>query len=333
MRAIQIRHPGGLDQLQPVEQDIPEPGPGQIRVRWHASSLNYHDLLVANGGIPVTDGRIPMSDGAGKIDAVSSDVTRWQVGDRVMSLFFPDWQEGRHHPERTAAVTGDTIDGCACEYAVLAENAVTPMPKNLSFAEAATLPCAGLTAWHALMVRGKMQAGDTLLVQGTGGVSVIALQLAKAAGVSVIATTSSHAKGERLAALGADHVINYADNENWSRAVSKITGGGVDHVIDIGGAATLQHSIAAARTSGHISLVGILGGVKANINVPMIFAKQLQVHGVAVGSAAMQNDLTRAIEAGRIKPVIDSNFDLAQSAEAFSYQTSARHFGKITLSI
>lgn len=333
MRALRVKKPGGLDHLELDEVQIAEPGPGEIRVRWRASSLNYHDLLVANGGIAVADGRIPMSDGAGEVDAIGAGVSRWQVGDKVMSLFFPNWQEGRHRPELTRAVTGDSIDGCACEYAVLAETAVTRMPTGLSFAEAATLPCAGLTAWQALMARGQMQAGESLLVQGSGGVSVVALQIAKAAGVSVIATTSSNEKGERLKALGADHVINYAEDQNWSDTVNKISGGGVDHVIDIGGGATLKDSINAARTSGHISLVGILGGVSASVVVPLIFAKQLEIHGVAVGNAAMQDDMTRAIEAGQIKPVIDRDFDLANTAEAFALQTSAQHFGKITLSI
>ena len=333
MRVVQVKTPGGLDHLTLAEQEFGEPGPGEIRVRWHASSLNYHDLLVANGGLPVSDGRIPMSDGAGEIVAIGAGVTRWQTGDKVMSLFFPDWQEGRHRSERTRAITGDSIDGCAREYAVLSENAVTRMPKGLTYAEAATLPCAGLTAWQALMVRGQMQAGDSLLVQGTGGVSIFALQIAKAAGVSVVATTSSNAKGERLRAIGADHVINYSEDENWGDTVRKVSGGGVDHVIDIGGGATLQHSIIAARTSGQISLVGILGGVSAKVNVPMIFSKQLQVHGVAVGSAAMQDSMVRAVENGGIKPVIDANYDLSEIAAAFSYQASAKHFGKITLSI
>ena len=333
MRVVQVKTPGGLDHLTLAEQEVGEPRPGEIRVRWHASSLNYHDLLVANGGLPVSDGRIPMSDGAGEIVAIGAGVTRWQTGDKVMSLFFPDWQEGRHRSERTRAITGDSIDGCAREYAVLSENAVTRMPKGLTYAEAATLPCAGLTAWQALMVRGQMQAGDSLLVQGTGGVSILALQIAKAAGVSVVATTSSNAKGERLRAIGADHIINYSEDENWGDTVRKVSGGGVDHVIDIGGGATLQHSIIAARTSGQISLVGILGGVSAKVNVPMIFSKQLQVHGVAVGSAAMQDSMVRAIENGGIKPVIDANYDLSEIAAAFSYQASAKHFGKITLSI
>ena len=333
MRVVQVKTPGGLDHLALVEQEVSEPGPGEIRVRWHASSLNYHDLLVANGGLPVSEGRIPMSDGAGEIVAIGAGVTRWQPGDKVMSLFFPDWQEGRHRSERTRAITGDSIDGCAREYAVLSENAVTRMPKGLTFAEAATLPCAGLTAWQALMVRGQMQAGDSLLVQGTGGVSIFALQIAKAAGVSVVATTSSNAKGERLRAMGADHVINYSEDENWGDTVRKVSGGGVDHVIDIGGGATLQNSIIAARTSGQISLVGILGGVSAKVNVPMIFSKQLQVHGVAVGSAAMQDSMVRAVENGEIKPVIDANYDLSEIAAAFAYQASAKHFGKITLSI
>ena len=333
MRVVQVKTPGGLDHLALAEQEVGEPGQDEIRVRWHASSLNYHDLLVANGGLLVSDGRIPMSDGAGEIVAIGAGVTRWQTGDKVMSLFFPDWQEGRHRPERTRAITGDSIDGCACEYAVLSENAVTRMPEGLTYAEAATLPCAGLTAWQALMVRGQMQAGDSLLVQGTGGVSIVALQLAKAAGVSVVATTSSNAKGERLRALGADYVINYVEDEHWSDTVRKVSGGGVDHVIDIGGGATLQHSINAARTSGQISLVGILGGVTATVNVPMIFSKQLQVHGVAVGSAAMQDAMTRAVENGQIKPVIDADYDLADIADAFAYQASAQHFGKVALSI
>lgn len=333
MRVVQVKTPAGLDHLTLTEQEVGEWGPGEILVRWHASSLNYHDLLVANGGLPVSEGRIPMSDGAGEIVAIGAGVTRWQTGDKVMSLFFPDWQEGRHRSERTRAITGDSIDGCAREYAVLSENAVTRMPKGLTYAEAATLPCAGLTAWQALMVRGQMQAGDSLLVQGTGGVSIFALQIAKAAGVSVVATTSSNAKGERLRAIGADHIINYSEDENWGDTVRKVSGGGVDHVIDIGGGATLQHSIIAARTSGQISLVGILGGVSAKVNVPMIFSKQLQVHGVAVGSAAMQDSMVRAVENGGIKPVIDANYDLSEIAAAFSYQASAKHFGKITLSI
>ena len=333
MRVVQVKTPGGLDHLTLAEQEVGEPGPGEISVRWHASSLNYHDLLVANGELPVSDGRIPMSDGAGEIVAIGAGVIRWQTGDKVMSLFFPDWQEGRHRSERTRAITGDSIDGCAREYSVLSENAVTRMPEGLTYAEAATLPCAGLTAWQALMVRGQMQAGDSLLVQGTGGVSIFALQIAKAAGVSVVPTTSSNAKGERLRAMGADHVINYSEDENWGDTVRKVSGGGVDHVIDIGGGATLQHSIIAARTSGQISLVGILGGVSAKVNVPMIFSKQLQVHGVAVGSAAMQDSMVRAVENGGIKPVIDANYDLSEIAAAFAYQASAKHFGKITLSI
>ena len=333
MRVVQVKTPGGLDHLTLAEQEVGDPGRGEICVRWHASSLNYHDLLVANGGLPVSEGRIPMSDGAGEIVAIGAGVTRWQAGDKVISLFFPDWQEGRHRSERTRAITGDSIDGCACEYAVLSENAVTRMPKGLTYGEAATLPCAGLTAWQALMVRGQMQAGDSLLVQGTGGVSIFALQIAKAAGVSVVATTSSNAKGERLRAMGADYVINYIEDENWGDTVRKVSGGGVDHVIDIGGGATLQNSIIAARTSGQISLVGILGGVSAKVNVPMIFSKQLHVHGVAVGSAAMQDSMVRAVENGGIKPVIDANYDLSEIAEAFAHQASAKHFGKITLSI
>ena len=333
MRVVQVKTPDGLDDRTLAEREVGEPGPGEIRVRWHASSLNYHDLLIANGELPVSDGRIPMSDGAGEIVAIGAGGIRWQTGDKVISLFFPDWQEGRHRSERTRAITGDSIDGCARECAVLSENAVTRMPKGLTYAEAATLPCAGLTAWQALMVRGQMQAGDSLLVQGTGGVSIFALQIAKAAGVSVVATTSSNAKGERLRAMGADHVINYSEDENWGDTVRKVSGGGVDHVIDIGGGATLQHSIIAARTSGQISLVGILGGVSVKVNVPMIFSKQLQVLGVAVGSAAMQDSMVRAVENGGIRPVIDANYDLSEIAAAFAYQASAKHFGKITLSI
>ena len=333
MQAMTVRKPGGFKNLTLIEQDIPEPGPGEIVVNWRATSLNYHDLLVANGSIPADDGRIPMSDGAGTISAIGEGVTRWAVGDAVMSLFFPLWTEGRHHPSKTAAVTGDSIHGCAVQYSLLAETAVTRMPQGLSFAEAATLPCAALTAWQALMVRGNMQAGDSVLVEGTGGVSIFALQLAKAAGANVIATTSSEAKAERLTELGADHVVNYQDDANWGRTVAKLSNGGVDHVLDIGGTSTLNQSIYATKTGGQVSLIGVLGGMSTNLNVAVVFSKQMQLNGVAVGSAEMQTNMVAAIEACQIKPILDQTFPLAELGNAFNYQASGKHFGKIIVDI
>lgn len=333
MRAIEVKKPGGLDNLILVERAEPAPKPGEILVRWRANSLNFHDYLVANGTIPVVDGRIPMSDGAGEIVAVGEGVEQWKAGDRVMSLYFRDWQESRPARAKVSRLGGEHVDGCAVEFDCLQAHHVTAMPSGLTFAEAATLPCAGLTAWRGLVVEGGLKAGDTVLIQGTGGVSILALQLAKAAGAYVYAMSSSEEKMEKLKALGADEVINYRADANWGKTVYRMSGGGVDHVLDVGGGATMAHSIEAVRMDGHIAVIGILGGPKGEINFTKLFFRQARLSGISVGSAEMQRDMVAAINISGIRPVVDRSFPLEGLADAFRHQESGAQFGKIVVEL
>ncbi|NJC08258.1 zinc-dependent alcohol dehydrogenase family protein [Polymorphobacter fuscus] len=332
MRAIRLKSPAGLDNLTVGTAETGSVGPHQIRVRLHASSLNYHDYIVVLGGIPTPDGRIPMSDGAGEVTEIGAGVTDFAVGDRVVSTFFPLWLAGQPELANMAEVPGDRTDGYAREEVVAAANAFTHAPKGYSHAEAATLTCAALTAWRALFVEASLQPGETVLVQGSGGVSIFALQFAKAAGATVIATSSSKAKLDRLADLGADHLINYREDEKWGRTARALTGGrGVDHVVEIGGAGTLTQSIAATRLSGSIALIGVLAGVAGNVATAAIMSGNVRIAGLTVGSRAQQTAMIRAIEANGIRPVIDSSFALEDIAAAFRHQASQAHFGKICL--
>ena len=332
MKVMTVAGPGGLDDLKLVERDEPKPAHGQVLVRWRATSLNYHDYLIALGGLPVPAGRCPMSDGAGEIAALGDGVDGWRVGDRVYSLFFPNWHSGRPSPDKTAAISGETIDGYACEYSCVDAGSLTAIPGDYTFEEAATLPCAALTAWRGLVEEGQMKAGDSVLIEGSGGMSIFGLQLAKAAGARVYATSSSDEKLARLKALGADEVINYKTDENWGKTVSEMSGGGVDHVLDAGGESTLGQSLEAVRMGGNISLIGVLGGFTANIMLPTAFFKHVNLYGIAVGSRDMQEAMNAAIEVSGFKPVIDRQFALADLSEAFEYQGSGAHFGKIVVS-
>jgi NADPH:quinone reductase-like Zn-dependent oxidoreductase len=330
MREMRLRTPGGLDRLELGTAEPEQVRAGQVRVRLHASSLNYHDYMVVTGGIPTPDGRIPMSDGAGEVVEVGEGVSELAVGDRVVSTFFPRWLGGELTPEAMAEMPGDRVDGYAREEVVAATTAFTRAPAGYTYAEAATLPCAALTAWRGLFVEGRLQPGETVLVQGTGGVSMFALQFAKAAGARVIATSSSAAKLERLRELGADHLINYREDPSWGETARKLTGGrGVDHVIEIGGAGTLGQSIAACRLRGHISLVGGLAGWAGEVPITALVGGNLRVIGIAVGSREQQLAMIRAIDANGIRPVVDSSYPLEELADAFRHQESGRHFGKI----
>jgi NADPH:quinone reductase-like Zn-dependent oxidoreductase len=333
MKAMRLRQPGGLDKLELDHAlDSRPPGPGELRVRLHASSLNYHDYVLVSGGIPTVDGRIPMTDGAGTVLDVGPRVSGWAPGDRVMSLFFPDWLGGRATPENTRTLPGDRDDGFAREEVTAPASWFTRVPAGYSHAEAATLPCAGLTAWRALMVDGPLLAGETVLVQGSGGVSVFALQFAKAAGATVIATTSSRTKMERYRALGADHVIDHRADPEWGRTVRKLTGGrGVDHVVEVGGAANVEQSIHACAMGGHIAVLGVLAGHKAPLSTVRVMSAQLRLQGLTVGSREQQLAMVRAIEATGLRPVLDRSFALAELADAFEHQLSGAHFGKIVL--
>ena len=335
MKAIQSQHPATLESLTLVDMpDAPEPGPGEISVRIRASSLNYHDYAVVKGMIPASDGRIPMSDGAGEVTAVGEDVTEYKVGDAVVSTFFPYWLDGTPPNDAFTRVPGDGIDGYAREAVTAPTNWFTPAPAGYSHAEAATLTCAGLTAWRALVVDGGIKPGATVLVQGTGGVSIFALQFAKAMGCTVIATSSSDEKLERLKALGADHLINYKTTESWGAKALELTRGtGVDHVVEIGGAGTLDQSMIATRNGGHVAVIGILTGYAGPVSTVILMAKQLRVQGLTVGSRKHQLDMIRAIEVNGIKPVLDRSFPLANLGDAFRHQESKTHFGKIVIDI
>ena len=332
MRAMRLKAGGGIDGLYAGEVALAALGPGDIHVRLHASSLNYHDYIVVLGGIPTPDGRIPMSDGAGVVVAVGEAVREFAPGDHVVSTFFPRWLAGLPTLEALAEVPGDRNDGYARHEVVAPATAFTRAPKGYSHAEAATLTCAALTAWRALFVEASLLPGETVLVQGTGGVSIFALQFAKACGATVIATSSSDAKLERLAALGADHLINYKTDEAWGATARALTGGrGVDHVVEIGGAGTLAQSIAATRLCGNIAMIGVLAGFAGPVATAAIMAGNVRVNGLTVGSREQQVAMIRAIEANDIRPVIDSRFPLEEIGAAFRHQASATHFGKICL--
>lgn len=332
MKVAALKAPGGLDNIVTQERADPTPGPGQVLVRVRATSLNYHDYVVAIGGIPTPDGRILMSDGAGDILAVGDGVTRFQPGDKVISTFFPNWQDGRPELPKLLGVPGDHADGFAAELVVCPETALTRMPAGYTYAEAATLPCAALTAWRGLVTEARVKAGDWVLVQGTGGVSIFALQLAKAMGARVIATSSSDEKLERVKALGADHVINYRETPEWGTKAKELTGGiGVDEVIEIGGPGTLTQSIHASRIGGHISLIGVLTGISGEVPTAALFSANITLSGITVGSRREQNDMVKAIEANGIKPIIDTSFPLEGLSQAFAHQAAQKHFGKIVV--
>lgn len=333
MKQLTVSAPGGLDRLE--LEDVPAPGapgPGEVRVRVHASSLNYHDYLVVSGGTPTEDGRIPLADGAGVVEAVGEGVDDLAEGDAVVSCFFPLWQDGPPVDGNFRRVPGDGLDGYAREAVVRPATWFTRAPAGWSHAEAATITTAGVTAWRALVVEGGLRAGDVVLALGTGGVSVYAAQLAKAMGATVVVTSSSDDKLERVRQLGADHVINYRETPEWGRAVQELTGGrGADHVIEVGGPGTLAQSLRAVRVGGHISLIGVLTGTAGDVPTALLMARQARLQGLLVGSRRDQADFVRALEATGLRPVIDRRHPLAEAADAFREMESARHFGKIVL--
>jgi NADPH:quinone reductase-like Zn-dependent oxidoreductase len=332
-KAIFVEPGGGFERVVVGVSEAAAPRSGEITVRLHASSLNYHDYVVVSGVWGPRERRIPMSDGAGEVVAIGSDVTGFDIGDRIVSTFFPTWLDGAPLVDDFATVPGDGVDGYARTIVTRPATAFTHAPKGYSHAEAATLTTAGLTAWRALYVDDAIKAGDIVLVQGTGGVSVFALQFAKMAGATVIATSSSDEKLARLKAMGADYLINYKTDAAWGETARRLTGGrGVDHVIEVGGPATLEQSMTATRVAGRISLIGILTGTSGPLPLMPALARQLRLQGVLVGSRQHQKDMIRAIDATGMKPVIDSEFPLEEIVKAFRHQESNRHFGKICLS-
>jgi NADPH:quinone reductase-like Zn-dependent oxidoreductase len=304
-----------------------------VLLRIRACSLNYRDLLVVKGvynpkmNLP----RIPCSDAVGEVIAVGPDSTRIKVGQRVAGLFMPGWLEGELSDAKAKTALGGSVDGLLAEYAVLAEESVVAVPEHLTDMEAATLPCAAVTAWNGLVVAGGVRPGETVLVQGTGGVSLFALQFAQLAGARIIATSSSEQKLTRVKALGASDVINYRTTPEWGETVRQLTRGrGVDHIIEVGGAGTLAQSLRAVRTGGHIALIGVLSGY-GQVNPLPILMKGVRVTGIYVGSRDMFEAMNRAIALHQLRPVVDRIFAFAEAPDAFRYMESAAHFGKIVI--
>ncbi|WAT01960.1 zinc-dependent alcohol dehydrogenase family protein [Rouxiella chamberiensis] len=336
MKAITLRAPGGLDNLHLVDLADPgQPGQGEIRVAIHATSLNFHDLLVADGSIPTADQRIMMADGAGVVEAVGEGVTEFNVGDAVVSTFFPHWADGLPFDSvgDFKKTPGDGAHGLAAQYVVRPASHFTLAPEGWSHAEAATITTSGLTAWRALVGNAHLKAGDTVLTLGTGGVSITALQIAKSMGAKVIITSSSDEKLAQAKALGADHGINYRTQPDWGDAVLQLTGGkGVDVVIELGGTGTLAQSIKAVRIGGHIALIGVLTGSEGVVPTAALMAKQARIQGLIVGSRRQQQDFVRALNQTGIRPVISDTYSaLGELPEAFRRQQSGAHFGKITV--
>ncbi len=336
MKAMRLHAPASLDNLSLDDgYEAPTPGRGEVRVRIRAGSLNFRDGLVVNGVFPVADGTIPLSDGAGEVVDVGEGVEEFSPGDKVVSVFHPAWPDGHIDRAQLVGTPGGPADGFACEYATRSVSHFTRAPDNLSPVESATLPCAGVTAWRAVVSDGRMKPGSRVLVLGTGGVSIFALQFAKLCGATVIATSSSDEKLERLRALGADHVINYRETDNWGQAVADLTEGiGADLVVETGGPNTMPQSLVAARTGGHIAIVGATAGFDVDtIPFAIVQAKRLNLQGVTVGSRRDQLDMVRAIETNRIEPVVDRRFRLEDLADGFRYLQGGQHFGKVCIKI
>lgn len=334
MKRIRLRAPGSLENLRFVEEEPPQPAHGEVLVRIRASSVNFHDDMVVRGKIPCADGRVPLTDGAGEVIAVGDDVSELAIADNVVSTFWPYWLGGEMTPATRRDIPGESIDGYASEYVCKPAHFFTKAPAGCTHVEAATLTCAGVTAWRALVTCGHVKPGDTVLIQGTGGVSLFALQFAKAAGARVIATSSSEQKLEKLGRLGADAVINYKAVPNWGEQARRLTDGrGVDHVIEVGGPATFMQSITACRTGGHIAIVGVLTGFAAEVSIPALFSNQIRTSGISIGSRADQEDMIRAITVNRLEPVIDRTFALQEIVAAFEYYESQKHFGKVCLEL
>ena len=335
MKVYAITDGFGLENLRQVERTQPEPGPGQVLLKIKAASLNYRDLLVVKGAynpkMPLP--RVPCSDAVGEVVAMGPGVSRVKTGQRVAGLFMPGWLDGELDDTKAKTALGGSVDGLLAEYAVLDESALVAVPAHLSDEEAATLPCAAVTAWNGLVVSGGVKPGDTVLIQGTGGVSLFALQFAKMAGARVIATSSSDDKLARVKAMGAVEGINYRTVTEWGEEVRRRTGNrGVDHVIEVGGAGTLAQSLRAVRTAGHIALIGVLSGY-GQVNPLPILMKGVRVTGIYVGSREMFDAMNRAIALSQLRPVVDRVFRFGEAVEAFRHLESGAHFGKVVIRV
>jgi NADPH:quinone reductase-like Zn-dependent oxidoreductase len=335
MKAWQIQHRGSLDGLALVELPKPEPGPGEVLVRMRAVALNYRDLLATRIERPGSlTPLIPCSDGAGEVEAVGPGVTAWAPGDRVIGCFFQRWEAGHITRETMRSDLGGPLHGVLSEYVCLREAGMVPMPEHLSFEQACTLPCAGLTAWNAVVETGGMCAGKTVLLLGTGGVSIFALQFAKLHGARVIITSSSDQKLSRARAMGADETINYRTFPDWQIRVHELTNKlGADLVVEVGGWGTLDRSLDSVRYGGCIAFIGVLTGFEGKVNPWPFISKSVCLHGMYVGPREMFLNMNRAISQHSLAPVVDRVFDFEQSGEAFDYMEQRAHFGKIVIRV
>ena len=335
MHAYQVTSYDGLSSIHPVDLPEPVPGPRQVLVKIKAAALNFRDLMVANGTYPLDKSRpvIPLSDGVGQVLHVGCDVTGFKIGDRVMGTFFHNWEDGDLTAEQLPLSRGGGINGVLAELVAFDEHELVHIPEHLSYNEAATLPCAAVTAWQALVVNGKLKAGETVVTLGTGGVSLFALQFTKMHGARVIITSSSDEKLARAKTLGADHTINYKTHPDWDQKVLELTNGrGADHVIELGGQGTLEKSLCAARHSGHVSMIGVLahgsGGEGAALQV---LFRQIKLLGVLVASRQTLIAMNKAIAQNKLKPVIDRVFGFDHALDAYHHMQSGNHFGKIVI--
>lgn len=336
MRALQVSQPWGIDNLDIVEVPDPTPGPGEVLVRMKAVSLNYRDYLMVNGaygrGPPVSGPITPFSDGCGVVEAVGTGVTRVKPGDRVSTLFFQNWISGRAKVENLLSALGNPIPGAGRELAVFSQEGVSKVPEFLTDHQVATLACAALTAWRGLFEDARLEPGDTVVLQGTGGVSIFGLQFAHAAGYRTLITSSSDEKLERARALGADHLVNYRQTPEWSRPVKAATEGrGADFIMEVGGAGTIQESLKAVRIGGHIAIIGVVAGGGEGVNPAVLIGNNARLQGLSVGSRDMFEAMCRAIELHRISPVVDQVFPWTEARAAFRAMEGAGHFGKIVL--
>ena len=336
MRALQVTEPWGLDEIKVVDAPDPKPGPNEVAVRMRAVSLNYRDYLMV-GGIygraPSMSGAvIPFSDGCGVVEQVGPGVTRFSVGDRVATLFFQGWISGPPTLEKVSTALGFPIPGAGRELAVFSQEGLSKVPEFLSDQEVATLPCAALTAWRALFEDARPQPGDTVVLQGTGGVSVFGLQFAHAAGCRTIITSSSDEKLERAKTLGADTAVNYRQTPEWSKAVRAATGGvGADVILEVGGGGTIEQSMRAIRIGGHIAIIGVVAGAGNPFNPASLIGNSAKLQGLSVGSREMFEAMCSAIDQHRIRPVVDKVFPWEEARAAFEAMAGGEHFGKIVL--
>ena len=335
MRVVLLKDTGGVESLTLAERPEPAPGPHEVLVRIRAASLNYRDLVVLRGGYGSrqrTADLIPVSDAAGDVVAMGPGVTRFAVGDRVLTCFFQRWIAGEASEDKLDSDMGRKWDGVLAELKVFGEQGLVLMPPDLTPIEAAALPCAGLTAWSAIVTLGHVAPGEVVLTQGTGGVSLFAVQFAKLAGAEVIATSSRDGKLARLAELGADHLINYRTDDEWGQTARELTGGrGVDHVVDIGGAASLKQSLRAVRPGGTISVIGVVSGPSYDLLIPLIGSRNVRLQGVTVGAREGLEAMLKAMAQARLKPVVDKVFPLAEVRAAYEHLASGEHVGKVCI--